>query len=123
MKLTGLTPMLATTDLAGTIEFYEKHLGFECRGKWPEDAPCWASLANGAVEIAFSTPNAHEPFDKETLTGSLYLYVEGVDELWEKLRNSVEIVYELETFDYGMREFGIRDCNGYILNIGENALT
>src|SRR5690554_1200836 len=106
MKIKGLTPMLATEDLAQTIEFYERFLGFECRGRFPEEKPVWASLWNGEVEIMFSLPNEHADFKKPVLTGSIYVTVEGVDELWEKLKNEVEIVYEIENFEYGMREFG-----------------
>lgn len=120
MKIKCLTPMLATADLAATIAFYGNNLGFECRGRYPEENPCWASLWNGDVELAFSIPNDHEPFERPVLTGSIYLYVEDVETIWEKLKDAVEVVYGLETFGYGMREFGIRDNNGYILNIGEN---
>ena len=35
MKLTGLTPMLETDDVVGTVEFYCELLGFECTGQWP----------------------------------------------------------------------------------------
>ena len=112
--------MLATEKLTETMEFYQEHLGFECCGRYPEENPCWASLMNGDVEIMFNTPNAHLEFTKPTLTGSIYIYVENVDELWEKIKDKVEVIYEPENFDYGMREFGIKDCNGYILNIGEN---
>jgi len=28
------------------------------------------------------------------------------------------VVYPIESFDYGMREFAIRDNNGYILQFG-----
>lgn len=112
--------MLATLDLAKTIEFYERFLGFKCQGKYPEENPCWASLANGETEIMFSLPNAHEPFEKPILTGSIYIYIENIDELWERLKDEVEVIYGIENFDYGMREFGIRDCNGYVLNLGEN---
>jgi uncharacterized glyoxalase superfamily protein PhnB len=120
MKVTHLFPMLATENLAQTIEFYTEHLGFQVGGKYPEEDPCWASLCSGAAEIAFNLPNAHLPFEKPLVTGSIYLTVENVDELWEKLKERVEIVYPLENFDYGMREFGIKDCNGYILNLGQN---
>ena len=118
MKVKQLTPMLATTDLKKTIEFYETNLGFECRGVYPNTAhPCWASLWNGATEIAFSVPEKNiEP----SMTGSIYLTVENVDKLWEDLKNKVEITYSPDNFDYGMREFGIKDCNGYLLHIGEN---
>jgi uncharacterized glyoxalase superfamily protein PhnB len=54
------------------------------------------------------------------LSGSIYLFVENIEEVWERLQGKVEIVYPLEDFNYGMREFGIKDCNGYILNIGQN---
>jgi len=42
-----------------------------------------------------------------------------LDSLWEKFRDKVVIVYPVEDFDYGMREFAIRDNNGYILQFGQ----
>ncbi len=120
MKVNHLFPTLETESLEQTIEFYTQNLGFECRGIYPKENPCWASLWNGEVEIAFNTPNAHTNFEKPKLTGSIYLTVENIDELWQNLKEKVEIVYPLENFNYGMREFGIRDCNGYILNLGQN---
>lgn len=118
MQIKYLTPMLATHNLKETIEFYENNLGFECRGFYPEkENACWASLWNGNVEIAFSVPEN----DREiSMSGSIYLHVEKVDELWEVLKDKVEIAYPPNNFDYGMREFGIKDCNGYLLHIGEN---
>lgn len=112
--------MLATEDIERTIDFYERYLGFACRGKYPAENPCWASLCHGEVEMMFSLPNAHTDFNEPVLTGSIYVYVENVDELWENLKDRVEIVYGIENFEYGMREFGIKDCNGYVLNLGQN---
>lgn len=120
MKVKYLFPMLATENIQKTLEFYTQNLGFECRVKYPENDPCWISLWNNGVEIAFNLPNEHYEFEKSVLTGSIYLNVENIDEIWEKIKDKVEIVYEIENFDYGMREFGIKDCNGYILNLGEN---
>lgn len=120
MKAASLFPMLATENIQKTLEFYTKTLGFECRGKYPEESPCWISLCNGNVEIAFNLPNEHIEFEKPLMTGSIYLNVLNIDEVWEDLKEKVETVYPIENFDYGMREFGIRDCNGYILNLGQN---
>ena len=120
MKATSLFPMLVTENLTQTIEFYTGVLGFECRGKYPEENPCWASLCNGEVQIAFNLPNQHLEFEKPLMTGSIYINVENIDEIWENLKEKVEIIYPIENFDYGMREFGIRDCNGYVLNLGQN---
>ncbi|HEY6217501.1 MAG TPA: VOC family protein [Pyrinomonadaceae bacterium] len=33
MKIDSLTPMLRTWDLAGTIEFYTRVLGFQCESQ------------------------------------------------------------------------------------------
>lgn len=121
MKVRHLFPMFETENLRQTIEFYTQILGFECRGMYPNEAEvCWASLWNGEFEIAFGLPNAHTNFEKPLLTGSIYLHVENIEEVWQKLKDKVEIVYPLEDMPYGMREFGIRDCNGYVLNLGEN---
>lgn len=67
----------------------------------------------------FSLPNAHEPFDKIQSTGSFYFHPEEVGELWRRIKDKAMVVYPLEDFDYGMREFAIRDNNGYILQFGQ----
>ena len=44
---------------------------------------------------------------------------EDVSAIWEALKDTVEVCYELEDFEWGMREFGIYDNNGYVLQFGE----
>ena len=58
-------------------------------------------------------------FDRPQFTGSLYFRVDDVDTLWEKLKDKTSIVYPIEDFDYGMREFAVRDNNGYCLQFGK----
>jgi len=115
MKLKNLVPMLWTNDLDGSIAFYREMLGFECVNR----AEGWASLQKDAVELMLSLPNAHERFDKIQFTGSFYFHPENVEELWRGVRDKATVVYPLEDFDYGMREFAIRDNNGYILQFGQ----
>jgi uncharacterized glyoxalase superfamily protein PhnB len=43
-----------------------------------------------------------------------------VDPLFASLRDQVEIVAELDDTDYGMREFIIRDPNGFWITFGQN---
>ena len=115
MKLNQLVPTLWTHDLDKTIEFYQRALGFECLNRHES----WALLKKDAVELMLSLPNAHEPFDKLQFTGSFYFHPENVVELWHQLKDKATVVYRLEDFDYGMREFAIRDNNGYILQFGQ----
>ena len=41
-----------------------------------------------------------------------------VDELWEQLKDTVEIFYPIDNFEHNMREFAIKDNNGYVLQFG-----
>ncbi len=119
-KLRGLAPILETVDLEASVEYYKSVLSFECGGMWPEEGrPCWASMRRGNAEIMLSSRNPRTKAAAPTLTGSIYLYPESVDQAWEELKDKAEVSYEIETFEYGMREFGILDCNGYLLQYGQ----
>jgi uncharacterized glyoxalase superfamily protein PhnB len=116
MPFEYLTPMLYTRDLKETLAFYKDILGFEL-DNFSEDLG-WLHIHNGGVKLMFCLPNEHIPFEKPVCTGSFYFYTNQVDELWEKLKNTASILYGLEDFDYGMREFAIKDNNGYVLQFG-----
>ena len=115
MKLQVVVPMLTVTDVSASVSFYRDKLGFECAN----ELSGWASMNKDGVEIMFALPNAHIPFEKPQLTGSLYFRCKAVDALWQDVKDKTEIVYPIENFDYGMREFAIRDNNGYLLQFGE----
>lgn len=118
MDLENLTPMLRTWDLTGSIDFYRRVLGFECKAHEPELG--WASMTRGPVTVMLSGPNEHEGDRAPAFTGSLYFRVSNVDALWSHLKDQARVCYPIETFDYGMREFAIYDNNGYLLQFGES---
>ena len=115
MKLNRVVPTLWVADFEQTVTFYRDVLGFEC----PNRMEGWACLVNHEVELMVSLPNHHEPFEKPGFSGSFYFHPEDVDSLWEQLKDKVPIVYPLEDFSYGMREFAIRDNSGYIRQFGK----
>jgi len=108
--------MLYTQNMRETVEFYTDILDFTCPD-FVEDWG-WAAIGYGDVELMFSLPNAHIPFEKPAFTGSLYFRVEDADEIWERLKDKTHVCYSIEDFDYGMREFAIYDNNGYLLQFG-----
>ena len=118
MKYKRLTPMLWTEDLQASIAFYTQILGFTC-AEFNEEWQ-WAALHLDAIELMLAQPNQHTPYDKIGFTGSFYIEVDDVETLWLRLKNKTTIVYELETFDWGMKEFAIKDNNGYMLQFGQN---
>ena len=62
-------------------------------------------------------------FNGMAIGGSLTLYieVEDIKGLYATLADKTTIVKDMHTTFYGMREFYIRDCNGYILGFAEAA--
>lgn len=120
MKLMNLRPMLETENLRETIKFYTDMLGFICEGTYPDtENLCWASLRKDDVSIMFTSRNEHSAIEKTTMTGSLYFNTEDVNQIWEELKDKAIIEYPVENFEYGMREFAIRDPNGYLLQFGQ----
>lgn len=62
------------------------------------------------------------PLFKDTEIGAsltFYIEVENIKGWYEKLKNNITIVKDIHTSFYGMQEFYIRDCNGYILAFAE----
>jgi hypothetical protein len=43
------------------------------------------------------------------------MFVENVDALAARLKDKAAILWGPETQEYGLRELGIQDCNGYML--------
>ena len=111
MKFTRPTPLLRTHNLEESVAFYRDRLGFECTKQTSD----WAFVERDAIILMIALPHAHEPFDRPSFTGSFYFSTDDVDGLWRQLQDNTEIVYPIEDFDYGMREFAIRDSNGYCL--------
>jgi uncharacterized glyoxalase superfamily protein PhnB len=117
MKLNSLRPILWVDDVKKTIDWYVSQLGFE-KQKFEEYLQ-WGEVKKDEVWIMFAKPNEHMPYEGSKFTGSLYLNTDDIDAWWQKLKDSSFIFYGIENFEYGMREFAIRDCNGYIIQFGQ----
>jgi uncharacterized glyoxalase superfamily protein PhnB len=111
MAVQGVSIALSTEDIARSVKFYVEQLGFTCTLQLAG----FARVRLGAADIMLGHPNAHQPWQGPRFTGSIYLEVNNVDELWEGLKTHARIVYPIETMDYGVREFGLLDDNGYQL--------
>jgi uncharacterized glyoxalase superfamily protein PhnB len=112
--------MLETADIEATIDYYTRTLGFTLDATWPAEGPkTWCRLVAGNVVLMFMTPDEEARPRAPQITGQLYCYPPDVDALWRELRDRVDVVWPLADWDHGMREFQIRDCNGYVLRFGQ----
>lgn len=118
----SLTPNLIVHDVNQTVNFYSNVLGFELKMSVPETGRYeWAMMSEGDALIMFqeaaSLKKEYPEFDDTTVGGgaTLYIKVDDVDGLLEKINHKAEIIKEKHVTFYGSKEFAIKDNNGYIL--------
>jgi uncharacterized glyoxalase superfamily protein PhnB len=116
-KLLGLSPLLETPDVESTLKFYTEILGFIIENYSKEYQ--WALLKRDDITIMISAPNTERNMPAPIMSGSIYIRTENVDSAWEQLKDRCNIYYPIENFHYGMREFGLFDNNGYLLQFGQ----
>jgi uncharacterized glyoxalase superfamily protein PhnB len=112
MRLRSLVPMLQSSDLQRTIDWYSSVLGFRCIGREEE----WCRLERDGVTLMFMR-NAH--LGAPHATATQYIYVSDLDALWHSVRDRVSAEWGPEDMPYGMKEFAIKDPDGYLLSFGE----
>jgi lactoylglutathione lyase len=123
---TKLTPNLLVASVDRSLAFYVDILGFARGMTVPDQSPfAFAAVASGPVEIFFNDATGamkeYPGFAGKPIgaTGTLFIEVEGVNALHDRLKTSVKVVMPIETKFYGMREFAIEDPDGYVITFAE----
>jgi uncharacterized glyoxalase superfamily protein PhnB len=116
MAVLGISIVLTTEDVARSVKFYVEQLGFTCALQLEG----FARVQLGAADVMLALPNAHVAWRGPCFTGSIYLDVDNIDQLWERLKSRAHVVYPIETMEYGLREFGLLDDNGYQLSFAQH---
>ena len=127
MKLQKLTPNLVVRDVAASMEFYCRVLGFQRGQTVPEQAPyVFGIVTHGAVEMFFNDQKTvaadHPTLGTRPAGGALTLYIEvqGIEELFQKMeQHGVKITMPMKEQFYGMKEFGIEDPEGWEITFAE----
>ncbi|MFZ2152665.1 MAG: VOC family protein [Microgenomates group bacterium] len=127
MKIKRLTPELVVRNIKESVDFYTSVLGFELTNSVGEGDLVWANVMwpESEVGFMFMTPESMGEeiveFKTKSIGGSVvqYIELEGLDELYEKVKGKVEIVAEKHTTFYGSKEFSMKDNSGYVLMFSE----
>lgn len=109
--------ILAVADVAATIRFYREKLGFTKEWLW-DDPPTHGGIQWGEVDIMF---HLDPELTKRVEGHEHYFHVKGVDDLYARhQKNGVPVISPLDRKPWGMREYTVRDPNGYHLIFGES---
>jgi len=125
-----ITPNLLVASVERSLAFYVDTLGFARGMTVPDRSPfVFASVTSDPVEIflndAATAVKEYPAFAGKPLgaTGTLYIEVEGVDALHDRIKSTVKIVMPIATQFYGMREFAIEDPDGYVITFAQRVET
>jgi GNAT superfamily N-acetyltransferase len=112
--------ILAVADVAAAVQFYRDKLGFTGEWLW-DDPPTFGGVSWGKVGVMFCL----QPALAARVEGHQHsFFVSGVDRLYERHRdNGVPVISPLEAKPWGLREYTVRDPNGYRLRFGEPVTT
>jgi catechol 2,3-dioxygenase-like lactoylglutathione lyase family enzyme len=115
-------PCLLVADMRKTLDFYVDVLGFYQTGYYPiESDPIRTEVRRDDVALIFYTESVHGLGDRPSQSGLLYFFPESVDKLAAELSGKVPFLWGPEETELGVREFAIRDPNGYVLAFAEAA--
>ena len=128
--LFAIAPFLLVKDLSRSITFYTEVLGFSVSEPWG-DPPYFAMAERDGLTIMLHQvqpplrvrPNGGTRGGSAATTDTwdLYLWCRDADALFADFTaRGAEVVYEpVIQPDYTMKEFAIRDVDGYVLAFGQ----
>src|SRR5713226_7176103 len=112
-----VVPMIHVADVRATVEWYAS-IGFTLVRQNEEDGEInWAKLTFGNSEVMFDAGG--KPSTGQRREVDLYILTENVDDLYQCLKDRVQVVEEPHDTFYGMRELIIRDINRFWITFGQ----
>jgi catechol 2,3-dioxygenase-like lactoylglutathione lyase family enzyme len=116
-----VVPMIHVPDVRATVDWYE-NIGFRAVATYgnERDGLSFAIVAFGDTEVMFS--EGGEISEKRRREVDLYVYTDKVDELYEQLKDRVDVVEKPHNTFYGMREVIIRDLNRFWITFGQESV-
>jgi predicted lactoylglutathione lyase len=122
--MSTIIPEIAVSDIERSRQFYEA-LGFvkDNEGVKDEQGFQWYSLTRSEGTVWLTRQDVVTDLEPGAPKGTgvnLFLRVEGIDELYNTLSKGglkANIVKEIDTLYYGLREFKLADPDGYIWTV------
>lgn len=114
---TTVTPMIHVPDVAATAAWYAR-LGFAVEGAASDGTETvWAKLTLGDNAVMLNCGGRPAEHDRRDM--DLYVGVDDVADWRARLPEGIEIIRDLYDAYHGMREFIVRDPNGFWITFGQ----
>jgi uncharacterized glyoxalase superfamily protein PhnB len=113
-----VVPMLHVPDVRRTVDWY-RDIGFDVTVTYDDHSGglSFAMVSFGTGEVMFSSGGRLSSHHRRDV--DLYAYTEDVDDLYDRIKDRVEIVEGPHNMFYGMREIIVRDLNGFWITFGQ----
>jgi uncharacterized glyoxalase superfamily protein PhnB len=115
-----IVPMIHVPDVRATVDWYQD-IGFKVTDTYDDggDGLSFAILSFGMSELMFNSGGQASTRHRREV--DLYIYVDNVDDLYERLKDRVEVVEDPHDTFYGMREMIIRVFNRFWITFAQAA--
>ena len=114
-----LVPMIHVPDVRATVDWYQS-IGFDTLNTYDNGTPdglSFAIMSFGDGQVMFN--QGGEISDKRRREVDLYVYTDGVDQIYERLKDRVDIIETPHDTFYGMREVILRDVNRFWITFAQ----
>lgn len=117
-------PHLIVSSVETSVDFYCNVLGFRCSYKYCSGVVPLAVVSHGHMEIVLVSRQATGWYTSAMAewvgtSQILYVFVEQVEKLFQRVYSMVAVVKEYGTTSWGTREFWIEDPDGHRLSFFE----
>jgi len=113
--------MIHVPDVRATVDWYEG-IGFKVVETYGDDGDglSFAVLTfGGSSRVMFNSGGQAISRDRRDV--DLYVYASNVDDIYQRLKDRVEVIERPHDTFYGMREFIIRDLNRFWMTFGQTS--
>ncbi len=117
MKFNHVTPILYSSSIVKSVQYYTEVLGFENKWYWGHP-PTFGGVSKNGVEIFFCRDVQGQP-------GTwLSIFVENVDQLYEEIKpRGASIISPPQTMEWNVREMLVEDPDGHRIRFGHGTHT